>query len=749
MEGHEQCAHYLEGQVAELLLQPAHFDQSARDKLLGEVEEVFTAEDNQSFLSLPSMSDVKKRVSASNLLAAPGTDGIPSLLYSKCWNVMGSALTEVVQAIHNGGQPTLSMQTALMVFGSKPKKPNSLKPGDKRRISLLNSDFKVVTGLEGDRFGKTATHSLSPVQLVAGSDRRIHHGINQARDAIYQAGKRKSGCGLLDLDFMARFDWLDMSWVYLVLAKKGVSSEVIDRLRRLYTVSTTVVVVNNVMGKSFPNNRGSLRQGDVPSMFWFGIGIDPLLVYLERNLAGIPITSLPVLGPCPENSLSTHLPPLQQSYKVGAYADDVKSSISTMQEFFLVDEACALLEKASGVKLHRDPAAGKVKFLALGRWRGTLTQEDIPHQYIQLSEHLDFVGLELRATFLQTRKSNGEQLQTRVKNTVGPWKAGRFMPLTLRPYTANNYALSKVWFKCSSMNLRAQDITFINSQVKAWIYQDCLEKPSELVLYRSSENGGLGLFNVKIRALALLIRSFLETAINPSFIPSLFHQILYRYHVLGEVSLPNPGLPPYYDSDFFGVIRHYHLNCPLNIAKMSTREWYKVLLENKVLMSEPLDQSPAKLIPIRVENLDPTNDWLETWRLARISGLASDLTSFLFKMIHCLLPTQDRVQRLGVAVGGQPGLCKLCHQDVEDTLHALFSCQQSQVAGHALLGYAQKTSPNLSPENSLKLHLGHNLQKEEELAVVCLLSTGWLYIWQSRLEKKQVCFTGCGLSWRP
>ena len=82
------------------------------------------------------------------------------------------------------------------------------------------------------------------------------------------------------------------------------------------------------------------------------------------------------------------------------------------------------------------------------------------------------------------------------------------------------------------MNLRAQDITFINSQVKSWMYQDCLEKPSELVLYRSSENEALGLFNVKIRALALLIRSFLETAINPSFIPSLFRQILYLYHVL-------------------------------------------------------------------------------------------------------------------------------------------------------------------------------------------------------------------------
>ena len=186
-------------------------------------------------------------------------------------------------------------------------------------------------------------------------------------------------------------------------------------------------------------------------MVWFAVGIDPLLIYLEKRLTGIPITSLPVLGPSLENTPNP--PPLHQSYKVVAYADDVKPSICSMQEFFLVDNACALLERAFGVKLHRDPAARKVKFLAMGRWRSTLTQEDLPHRYIQLSDHLDFVGIELRATFTQTRKANGDQLQNKVKNTVGPWKAGRFMPLTLRPYTANTFALSKVWFRCSSLNL--------------------------------------------------------------------------------------------------------------------------------------------------------------------------------------------------------------------------------------------------------------------------------------------------------
>ena len=43
-------------------------------------------------------------------------------------------------------------------------------------------------------------------------------------------GKRKAGRGLLDLDFMTGLDWLDMSWVYLVLARKCVRQEVIERL---------------------------------------------------------------------------------------------------------------------------------------------------------------------------------------------------------------------------------------------------------------------------------------------------------------------------------------------------------------------------------------------------------------------------------------------------------------------------------------------------------------------------------------
>lgn len=170
-------------------------------------------------------------------------------------------------------------------------------------------------------------------------------------------------------------------------------------------------------------------------MFFFAYGIDPLITYLERRLTGILICSLPVLGPVLESSMSRTLPPMEERYRVISYADDLKPAIATMEEFKLVNSASALFEAASCCRLHRDPASQKCKFLPLGRWRRSLQQEDLPPacQYMIISDHLDMVGVQLKATWSQTRKANGDIVQQRVSNTINSWRAGKFLPLTMRP----------------------------------------------------------------------------------------------------------------------------------------------------------------------------------------------------------------------------------------------------------------------------------------------------------------------------
>ena len=116
----------------------------------------------------------------------------------------------------------------------------------------------------------------------------------------------------------------------------------------------------------------------------------------------------------PEGSRVGVLPPCEEHYKVVSYADDLKPAVTSMEEFSLVNHASALFEAASGCRLHRDPASEKCKFLPLGRWRRTLQQEDLPRscQYMILSDHLDMVGVQLKATWTQTRKVICDKVQS-------------------------------------------------------------------------------------------------------------------------------------------------------------------------------------------------------------------------------------------------------------------------------------------------------------------------------------------------
>ena len=186
-----------------------------------------------------------------------------------------------------------------------------------------------------------------------------------------------------------------------------------------------------------------------------------------------------------------------------------------MDEFGLVDRAMSLFEKASGCQLHRDPATKKCKFLPLARWKGTLRQEDIPCAYMSLSDHLEMLGVELRSTWTQTRKANGDALQERVDNIIKLWRSGKFMNLTMRGWSLNTYCLPKVWFRTHSVDMRVQDISKITSRIKSSLYADMLLKPEVMIMARPAHCGGLGIHNVKMRALAGLVTTFLESARNP------------------------------------------------------------------------------------------------------------------------------------------------------------------------------------------------------------------------------------------
>ena len=86
-----------------------------------------------------------------------------------------------------------------------------------------------------------------------------------------------------------------------------------------------------------------------------------------------------------------------------------------------------------------DPDSNKRKVLLIGRWKGVLQQEDIPLAYLKITDHLDYLGCKLYADYVSTRRENGDILKKTVREQMGSWKSGKFLPLTSRPWS-NCYA---------------------------------------------------------------------------------------------------------------------------------------------------------------------------------------------------------------------------------------------------------------------------------------------------------------------
>ena len=153
----------------------------------------------------------------------------------------------------------------------------------------------------------------------------------------------------------------------------------------------------------------------------------------------------------------------------------------------------------------------------------------------------------------------------------------------------------------------------------------------------------------------------------------------------------DPGKSPYYSAEFFDAIKQVVQGGLLNVASMSTKQWHRVLLENNVTMQvTATNQEIWK--PVKCEARNPAVLWDRSWNLSMTSGLSSEQTSFLFKMLHNILPTKSRLFRLHQK---DSPACTLCTSgSSEDCLHALVTCSFNSDVKNWILDISSKVAPH-------------------------------------------------------
>ena len=116
-------------------------------------------------------------------------------------------------------------------------------------------------------------------------------------------------------------------------------------------------------------------------------------------------------------------------------------------------------------------------------------------------------------------------------------------------------------------------------------------------------------------------------------------------------------------------------------------------------------------------------------------GLGPKNVSFLFKLIHQILPTQERVSRTSARASAAcpvPG----CGQVFEDLSHAIVQCEGNDSVGHRMMSCVRQLAPGVPAESALRLDF--DVQEDSQLPLVWLIATVASEIWKLRIDKSKV-----------
>ena len=169
----------------------------------------------------------------------------------------------------------------------------------------------------------------------------------------------------------------------------------------------------------------------------------------------------------------------------------------------------------------------------------------------------------------------------------------------------------------------------------------------------------------------------------------------------------------------------------MNVATMSTAQWYRVLLEHEVIMEE---NNTMEYISSRSELASPGTDWELTWRRARLKGLGSEATSFLWKLLHRILPTEERVARI---LPNSSENCRHCPTPTQANLeHCFFNCENTRHVGRSLLAAIRVYDPAVTPAGLLRLEFAAD--ESTEMPIVWVTAQTLLYSWGMRQNGRVV-----------
>ena len=336
----------------------------------------------------------------------PGSNGFPIEFFRCFWLELGPFLYRAMHEAFkkNNGLPSHREGIITLI----PKKGKSLHTHKGwRPITLLNTDYKIVSTVIANRLKKIMSSLINPAQTAYTTGRFIGENTRLLYDIIHWTKNKRLPGMILAADFESAFESVAWKYLRMVLHELNFGQNIKHMINYLYLDNRnhSRIILNGHLGKQLYLQRG-IRQGDPASGYLFNVAVSILTTQINQStrLVGIQIMS------CGE-------------IRISQYADDtilfldgtersIKGSIEEMQEF----------GSQSGLKIN----TGKTSCMPIG-----ITHTDSISRNININvvNTLDILGIRIDRNLTNITDNNIQLKMPQIKNELAQWKRRYLTPI--------------------------------------------------------------------------------------------------------------------------------------------------------------------------------------------------------------------------------------------------------------------------------------------------------------------------------
>ena len=596
-------------------------------------ENKITEEDNYILEQPITEQEIYEAIKQGKPNKSPGTDGLTNEFYKFFWKIIRKDLTDIFNAILNRKQLCCSQKQGIIVLIKK--KENCVRAEDFRPITLLNSDYKILSRILAARIKQFLPNIIHVTQKGGVSGRTIFDAACEIRDAIEYVNHAKIKSILVSLDFKRAFDTVSHEYLFSTLLQYGFSSTFVNHIKCLYTNITSVLQINGYYSQPFQIQK-SVRQGCPLSMYLFILSLNPILYQLHNQIKGINLLN---------GKLSTI-----------AYADDITLLLRDDDDIKKMWDILKKYNEACGTTLN----ITKSSILPIGTWT------DMPILApLKTVQENKILGIYFTNKWEQTVQANWSKLVNKIK-----LKSQNLYTVTNDLYSRvliiHVYLLSQLWYVSQVIPISKEHARQIQCVINWFLWKGDIFRVPVSTAIRSKADGGLGLVHVYTKCTALFLSRTHKIAEN---LDSFTRHWLMECQQYADINNPPNTYNIPRNLQYIRLYIHEwsYISTLLDInPKHLTRQVYETLLETLLI-------SPEMNKNIRMINYNPTRNWENIWKNITSIHLTANIQSAWYKTVHDIYPTNQRLMKIGRQ---NTEICSLC--DKQDTLlHRITACKNT------------------------------------------------------------------------